>query len=77
VLETAENNGKDIIAVVGADATTVTTILAQVPTNDRIIISAPGIRAFDAAAKQDATLSGTFSVKRAPQNNGGPGTCHG
>jgi phage tail sheath protein FI len=62
VLDTAENNNKDMMAVIGSDASTVANITAQVPTNDRIILSAPGIRAFDAAARQDVALSGTYSA---------------
>ena len=49
VLETAENEGKDVIAVVGADADSVADISAQVPENDRVILTAPAIRGFDAA----------------------------
>lgn len=62
VLETAENAGKDMIAVVGADETTVAGITAQVTTNDRIIMTTPGIHAYDAAASQDVTLGGTYSA---------------
>lgn len=62
VLETAENNGKDMMAVIGSDATTVAAITAQVPTNDRIIMTAPGIRAFDAAAGENVALSGTYGA---------------
>jgi hypothetical protein len=47
VLETAENAGKDVIAVIGSDTSDVVAISAQVPNNDRVIFSAPGIRAFD------------------------------
>ena len=62
VLETAENNNKDMLAVIGSNASTVATITAQAPTNHRIIMTAPGIRAFDAAAGQDVALSGTYSA---------------
>ncbi|MBI3953225.1 MAG: phage tail sheath subtilisin-like domain-containing protein [Chloroflexi bacterium] len=62
VVETAENNGKDVMAVVGSDAVTVPAITAQVPTNDRIIMTAPGIRTFDSAAGAEATLSGTYTA---------------
>lgn len=62
VLETAENNGKDLIAVVGSDAATVTAVAGQVPTNDRIVFCTPGVRTYDAAAKQDAALPGTFAA---------------
>jgi phage tail sheath protein FI len=62
VLETAENNGRDMIAVVGSDATTVANISAQVTANDRIVLVTPGIRAFDATAGADVTLPGTYAA---------------
>jgi hypothetical protein len=62
VLETAENSGRDMIAVVGSDATKVSDIKAQVAANDRIILVAPGIRAYDSAAKADVSLSGVLSA---------------
>lgn len=72
VLETAENNGKDMMAVVGLDDVAVNTILdpgsvpiAQqlpIPTNDRIIVTAPGIIAFDAGAKQNVPVSARFGA---------------
>jgi tail sheath protein len=62
VLETAENNGKDMIAVVGSDAEAVADITGQVPTNYRIIMTAPGIRAFDSAAGKQVDLDGTYTA---------------
>lgn len=62
VLETAENSGKDMIAVIGCDQTTVADILAQATTNDRIIMTTPGIVGFDSAAGSDVVLSGTYSA---------------
>lgn len=62
VLDTAQGNNKDMMAVIGSDASTVATITPQVPTNPRIILTAPGIRAFDGAADQDVALSGTYSA---------------
>lgn len=62
VLETAENAGRDAIGVVGADATTVANILAEMTTNDRIIMTAPGIQAFDTAARVPVTLGGTYAA---------------
>lgn len=62
VLETAENNNKDMVAVIGSDASTVAAISAQVPDNDRIIMVAPGIYAYDAKASQEVVLSGTYSA---------------
>jgi len=69
VLETSENNGKDLMAVIGSDIDpTATGALAsiedQVPTNDRVVFTAPGIRAFDAAATPpaDVMLPGTYGA---------------
>lgn len=66
VLETAENSNKDIMAVVGSDETAVADIVGQVPTNDRIIFTAPGIRAFDSAAAggagEEVELDGTYGA---------------
>jgi hypothetical protein len=62
VLETAENSGKDMIAVVGCDETAVTDILGQVTANDRIIMTTPGIQAYDAAAGENVNLNGTYSA---------------
>ncbi|HEX6558887.1 MAG TPA: phage tail sheath subtilisin-like domain-containing protein [Longimicrobiales bacterium] len=61
-LETAENAGRDMIAVVGTDATTTAAMLAQVPTNDRIVFTAPGIMAFDPVAQDVVALSGTYAA---------------
>jgi phage tail sheath protein FI len=72
VLETAENGGKDVMAVVGLDTNAVNTILnpasvpeadrLSVPANDRIIVATPGVLAFDAAAKQNVSLSARFGA---------------
>ncbi len=58
VLEEAENNGRDCIAVVGTDKTAVADIVAEVPDNDRIIFVAPGIQAYDSVAKANVIASG-------------------
>jgi phage tail sheath protein FI len=62
ILEQAENNNKDLIAVIGSDADDVDDIKAQVPDNDRIIFCTPGMQAFDAAEKELATLPGTYTA---------------
>ncbi len=62
VTETAENAGRDCIAVIGSDATAVADIRSQAPTNDRIVLTAPGVMAFDAAADGPVALSGTYSA---------------
>ncbi|HEU0300803.1 MAG TPA: phage tail sheath subtilisin-like domain-containing protein [Longimicrobium sp.] len=58
----AETQGRDVIAVVGSDATTVANIKAQVATNDRVILVAPGIMAYDAGAGEEIELPGTYSA---------------
>ena len=62
VLETAENNGRDLIAVIGADASTAATINAQVAVNDRMVMVAPGIQAYDAEALTTVNLPGTYTA---------------
>ena len=66
IVETAENNSHDLIAVIGSDAATVAAITEQAPTNDRIIFTTPGFQAFDAAANEGAgeevDLSSTYSA---------------
>ena len=64
LVDSAETNGKDVIAVVGSDADSaadITDITDQV-SNDRIILTAPGIKAFDAAAGERVTLDGTYTA---------------
>jgi hypothetical protein len=61
-LETAENNGRDMIAVIGADAVGSTAIKAQVTANKRVILVTPGVRAFDAASASVVTLPGNYTA---------------
>ena len=56
ILESAENNGKDLIAVVGADGASVSDITDQVVSNDRLIMTAPGIMAYDPAEGADGSV---------------------
>jgi len=88
ILETAENAGRDVIAVIGSDKTAVTDITAQAPTNDRIILTTPGIQAFDSTAKANVTLPGSYSAaavagllstlvpQSSPTNKSLPGVVH-
>lgn len=68
VLETAENNGQDLIAVVGSDVDPLTdddfmtSIAGQVPVDDRIVFTTPGFAATDAATGTQVELSGTYSA---------------
>lgn len=61
-LETAENDGRDMIAVIGADAATPTLIKAQVSANKRVVLVTPGVRAYDDAAGAMVTLPGNYSA---------------
>lgn len=64
-VDSAENAGRDLIAVIGADAATVTgddSIASQVNADKRIVLCAPAIRAFDAAAGQTVTLPGQYTA---------------
>ena len=62
----AENNGKDVIAVIGSDADAVDDITAQADAvgdvSGRVILVAPGMHAFDSVAKADVTLPGNYSA---------------
>jgi hypothetical protein len=62
LVATGESQGKDLIAVIGSDATTVTAIKAEAPTDPRIVLTTPGIQAFDATAKQNVSLDGRYSA---------------
>ncbi len=62
LVDTAEGNGKDLMAVIGADETEASDIVDQVTSNKRFIMTTPGLVAYDAAASADANLSGTYSA---------------
>jgi hypothetical protein len=62
LVDTAEGNGKDVMAVIGADETDAADIVDQVTTNKRFIMTTPGLVSYDAAAEADANLSGTYSA---------------
>jgi len=68
ILESAENNGRDLIAVVGSDATEVDDIQDQVASNDRLVLAAPAIVTSetvienDRPVSRDVTLSGTYTA---------------
>lgn len=64
-LETSENNGKDMISVIGADAATVTLIKAQVTANKRVALVTPGVQAYDPAADAVVTLPGNYTAAAA------------
>ena len=68
VLESAQDNGRDVIAVVGSDADEVDDIKDQVVSNDRLILAAPAIVTSETVvengrtASSDVTLSGGYTA---------------
>ena len=64
VVNSAEKDGKDVIAVIGADADEPADIAGQIVDSDsgRHILVTPGIRTFDATARDDVDLSGTYTA---------------
>jgi hypothetical protein len=62
IVDNAENEGRELIAVIGSDETTATKIKGQVQANDRIIFTAPGIKSYDVAAKSEVDLGGTYGA---------------
>lgn len=62
LVNNAEDDGKDLLAVIGSGAATPPDIIADVTSNKRFILVGPGIRAFDAAAGQNVSLPGTYSA---------------
>jgi hypothetical protein len=68
ILESAESNSRDLIAVVGSDATEVDDITDQVVSDDRLVLVAPGIKTREsviedgAPVSRDVTLSGTYTA---------------
>jgi len=65
VVESAENNGKDLMAVVGADGSGVSAITGQVVADDRLIMTAPGLMVFDPAEGDGGSvvaLSATYTA---------------
>jgi hypothetical protein len=63
LLETSENNGQDLIAVVGADGADAAAVAGQAITNDRIILCAPGyFIANPADPDNDVALPGNFTA---------------
>lgn len=62
LVDTAEGNGKDVIAVIGADETEASDIVDQLTSNKRFVMTTPGFVAYDTAAESNANLSGTYSA---------------
>jgi hypothetical protein len=61
-VETGENNGRDVIAVIGCDASTIANIKGQITANKRFVMAAPGIVTFDSVAKANVTLTGNYTA---------------
>jgi hypothetical protein len=63
LLESGENNGQDLIAVVGADGDDAAEVAAQAITNDRVVLCAPGYFVSNPAdPNTDVALPGNFSA---------------
>jgi hypothetical protein len=68
VLDSAENNGRDVIAVVGSNATEVDDINNHVRINDRLILAAPAIVTSETVLvngrpkSSDVELSGSYTA---------------
>ena len=55
-------DARDVIAIIGADADTVTEINAQVNADKRLVLCTPGVQAYDTAADQTVTLPGNYTA---------------
>lgn len=62
LVNTAEGDGRDVMAVIGADADGASAIAAQVTSNKRLIMTAPGFQAYDAAAEANVMLDSIYSA---------------
>lgn len=64
LLDSAESNGKDMMAVIGADGDDAEAIEDQVAANKRLIMTAPGIVALDVAATPpvEVELPGNYTA---------------
>lgn len=61
ILESSENNGQDLLAVVGADGADAAAVAGQTITNDRVILTAPGYFVSDPANPDvDVALPGNY-----------------
>lgn len=64
VVETAESQGKDVIAVIGCDSDAVATIktAGYIKADKRIVMCAPGIEAYDVAEGKFVALPGNYTA---------------
>jgi hypothetical protein len=61
-LETAENNGRDLIAVIGADGADVAAVKAQVAANKRVILASPAVRGLEPETGALATFAPGYTA---------------
>ncbi|MEJ2200942.1 MAG: phage tail sheath subtilisin-like domain-containing protein [Desulfuromonadaceae bacterium] len=61
-VNSAETNARDVIAVIGSDASGLEQITPQVNADKRLVLCTPGVEAYDAAAKQTVTLPGNYTA---------------
>jgi hypothetical protein len=63
-VETAENNGRDRISVIGADGDDVATVAANADTvgDDRLILVAPGIKSIDLTLGKEVKLNAAYAA---------------
>ncbi len=76
ITEEGENGVRDMIAVVGADGADIAAIKAQAPSNDRIVLTTPGIGEGDDGRLGAAAVAGllsTLSPEASPTNKTLPG----
>ncbi|WP_020408683.1 phage tail sheath C-terminal domain-containing protein [Hahella ganghwensis] len=62
IVNTAETDGKDIIAVYGSDKETFADISGDVTANKRFIMVTPGIQAYESASDSMVTLPGNYTA---------------
>ena len=67
-VNTAEDNARDVIAVIGADGvadadtSATAAITEQVQADKRVVLCAPGVLAFDSASGQEVALPGNYTA---------------
>jgi hypothetical protein len=61
ILESSENNGQDLLAIIGADGTDAAAVVGQAQTNDRVVLCAPGYFVSNPAdPDNDVALPGNY-----------------
>jgi phage tail sheath protein FI len=63
VVESAETNNQDLIAVIGADGADAAAVAGQAVTSGRVVMTAPGYRVFNPAdPENDVALSASYTA---------------